>query len=289
MTRKYTLIVVEGPHDQAFVGRVLSLLGMNSFRHKPQSGKEELLDPVWEAWKPKIKSPRRLYDPIFMPAIYDDERRSVAVLVAGGSEIFGPFAKRLANQLAWLTDLARQGGTLAIVADADQKPVDVTFADLATALVPVIGGFGEQPGVVVDVQIPTTDAILRTGAFILPNNDEVGTVESVLLPLGLLELEPLLLRAHSFVDECDESLKAHFAPFDHLKAVVATAASILQPGSTNTVTIEKDAWITADGLAHPALAPFVDFLRLVLDIPQPTTPTPPTAATVGDDLIQDLL
>jgi hypothetical protein len=88
--------------------------------------------------------------------------------------------------------------------------------------------------------------------------------------LGQINHGKLLEHAQRFVEGCDPELKADFKPFDHLKATIAAAASILQPGSTNTVTIEKDQWITANLLEHEALAPFVTFLRELLELPNPS-------------------
>lgn len=287
MTTTYTLIVVEGPHDQAFVARVLTILGLRSFKDKPNHGREDLLDPFWEYWKPEIKKNRRLYESIFMPSLFADDSRSVAVVVAGGSGIFGPFASRLATKPEWVAKLAASAGALVLIADADMKPAAETFADLAAAYRPVLTGFPERPGEIVTLNLAAAAAALRVGAFILPNNADFGTVETVLLPVGRRHLAPLLDHAHAFVDGCEAPLKAHFAPFDSLKAIVAAAASILHPGATNTVSIENDAWITSDGIADPALSPFVDFLRVVLGLPPPASTVVP-----GDpdplDLIQEL-
>ena len=276
MSLRYALVVVEGPHDRAFVGRVLSGLGFSAFKEKPKKGRKERLDQFWEGWVPSYPKSGNLYMPLDMLDIWENTDWAVGVKVAGGSEIFSTFPKtQLVNKREWLAELTKNNGAFAIVADADHAPVDDTFKKLEQAYNPVLGGFPNAAGGI--VALP-----LRIGAYVLPDCLKEGTVESVLLPLGQTNHGQLLGHAKRFVDGCEPALKANFAPFDDLKATVAAAASILQPGSTNTVTIEKDKWITADHLDHATLAPFVAFLRQLLDlpnVPNEAAPTPTTANT----------
>ena len=48
---RYAIIGVEGPHDQAFVGKVLKLLGFKDFREELK-GIESDLDPFWRKFIP---------------------------------------------------------------------------------------------------------------------------------------------------------------------------------------------------------------------------------------------
>ena len=48
---KYAIIGVEGPHDQAFTGKVLKLLGLKDFREELK-GLESQLDPFWRKFIP---------------------------------------------------------------------------------------------------------------------------------------------------------------------------------------------------------------------------------------------
>jgi hypothetical protein len=277
MSLRYALIVVEGPHDRAFVGRVLSGLGFSSFKDKPNKGRKTRLDAFWNEWVPSYPKSDNLYMPLDMLDIWENTDWAVGVKAAGGSEIFSTFPKtQLVNKPEWLAKLTTSNGAIAIVADADQAPVDDTFKKLEQAYNPVLGGFPTTAG-------STVALPLRIGAYVLPDCVKEGTVESVLLPLGQTNHGKLLQHAQKFVDGCEPELKADFKPFDHLKATVAAAASILQPGSTNTVTIEKDQWITTALLDHPELTPFVTFLRNLLELPNvPKEPSPtPTAANTG--------
>lgn len=180
--------------------------------------------------------------------------------MAEGSEIFSTFATRLDNKPEWLEDLSNAKGAISFVADADNAPVATIFMKLQEAYTPVLDTFPDAPGQVVSRRY-------RVGTYILPDCNCEGTVESVLLPLGEKHHAELLAHARRFIDGCEPRLKSHFKPFDHLKATVAAAASVLQPGYTNTVTIEKDDWVSAELIAHPILAPFIAFLRDLLEMP----------------------
>ena len=48
---KYAIIGVEGPHDQAFTGKVLKLLGLKDFGEELK-GLESQLDPFWRKFIP---------------------------------------------------------------------------------------------------------------------------------------------------------------------------------------------------------------------------------------------
>ena len=69
MSRKYVLIGVEGPHDQAFVSRILcKLLGFSKF-----DGKMSELDNFWRKFIPNYPKGGNLYDRLDMPQIlYND-------------------------------------------------------------------------------------------------------------------------------------------------------------------------------------------------------------------------
>lgn len=262
MTR-YGLVVVEGPHDRAFVGRVLALLGFKSFRGRPKSGRSAHLDPFWAPWVPTYPRGDNLYLPLDMPDIWETADWSVGVRAAGGSEVYSTMPQFLEDQPEWLRQIQAARGAVGVVVDADEGPPAAVYDRLRAAWSGVLGGLPEALGTV-------RGGEARVGAFVLPDNREPGTVESVLLPLGERALGPLLCRARWFVRTAPAVHASRLGRSGRLKATVAAAASILQPGSTNTVTIERDDWITSENSDHPALAPFVGFIRNLLDLPEPS-------------------
>jgi hypothetical protein len=64
VNRSYALIGVEGPQDQAFVGKVLKFLGFQSF-----DGQESKLEPFWRNFIPPYPRQGNLYKRLDMPSI----------------------------------------------------------------------------------------------------------------------------------------------------------------------------------------------------------------------------
>lgn len=276
MTTRYAFIVVEGPHDRAFVTRVLESLGFERFE-----GKAADLDPAWAAWRPTYPKDDNLYSPLDMPSILHHDRWSVGVYVAGGGQLWSKktgFKLRLKNQGAFVELL--KSGALAFVLDSDNEDAASLVKRLHQLYKDLLPALPAHPD-----EISTAGP--RVGAFVVPERSKRGTVECLLLETGRSAHGPLIDAAAAFVEARTADELTHFAPFDHLKARVAVAASILRPGSTNTVTIEKDQWITADALTHPALLPFVNFICSLLELPRPASPPPPDDVQVLLDLLED--
>jgi hypothetical protein len=258
MSKRYGLLIVEGPHDQAFVARVLRCLGFSRF-----DGKVDKLDRVWEPWKPTYPKNGYLYAPLDMPTIMFNTDWSIGVMRGEGDGLYSPqkgLPLRLRNNSIFVSTL-HENGAIGFVVDADENPPEVRTQKIHDAYSPLFSHLSATPG-----QIMAGPP--RTGSFVIPNNKDPGTVETVLWPLGQTHYAELLEYADTFVRACEPELTQHFKPFDHLKARVATAASILQPGSTNTITIERDKWITSSQLSQEPLVPFIRFLEELFELPK---------------------
>ena len=261
MSKRYGLLIVEGPHDQAFVARVLCCLGFQRF-----DGKQAGLDRVWEPWKPTYPKNGQLYAPLDMPKILVNQDWSIGVMVAGGGELWSRqkgFALRLRNNGSFMASI-KNNGAIGFVLDADNEAPKRLVEKLQEVYLGIFADMPAAPGRV-------EPGPPRIGCFVIPNNTDIGTVESVLLPLGQTQYGKLLAHADAFVGACEPDLTTHFKPFDHLKARVAAAASILQPGSTNTITIERDDWVTERLLQHERLVPFVRFVCELFELSSPLT------------------
>lgn len=257
MSTRYGLLVVEGPHDQAFVARVLRCMGFSRF-----DGKVDKLDRVWEPWKPTYPKNGYLYAPLDMPTIMFNADWSIGVMRGEGDGLYSPqkgLPLRLRNNSAFISRL-HDDGAIGFVVDADENPPEACTQKIHDAYSALFAHLSAIPGQI-------TVGPPRAGTFVIPNNTDSGTVESVLLPLGQTHYAPLLGYADTFIRACEPELTKHFKPFDHLKARVAAAASILQPGSTNTITIERDKWITSSQLKDEPIALVVAFLRELFELP----------------------
>lgn len=79
---RYALLGVEGTHDQAAVGKLLKIAGLQRFNGRLQS-----LNPFWKKFVPVYPHPEKqsLYERLDMPSIYETEVCSVAVYQGQGS------------------------------------------------------------------------------------------------------------------------------------------------------------------------------------------------------------
>ncbi len=63
MADRYAILGVEGPHDQAFVSKILQLMGFQEFK-----GKKSKLAPFWFQFIPTYPK-KHLYVRVDMPSI----------------------------------------------------------------------------------------------------------------------------------------------------------------------------------------------------------------------------
>lgn len=256
---KYAIIGVEGPHDQAFVSKVLkALLGFKDFRGKEYKGLEDNLDPFWQIFIPSYPSKGNLYKRLDMPSILYNDSMSVAVYQGEGSNLVNNLDAFICDHPPYRQELTAFG----IVADADDKSLDSVVDPYANRFRNYYPNFPNQPGVV-DTNSP------RTGIYVLPDNESQGVLDTLLCNCGKVVYPEYTQRAKTYLDEFSEeeleSLK--WGPFDSQKALVATVVSVLRPGKTNTVSIADNDWVSDRTQKEvPQMRKFVNFLQQLLDI-----------------------
>jgi len=250
---KYAIVGVEGNHDQAFVGRVLKYLGWKQF-----DGQEKKLDPFWRKFIPRYPRKGNLYKRLDMPSIWFDDRLSVAVYVGEGSNLNQNLDDILQNN----PEYKHQVDAFGIVADSDRTNAVEVARHYADSLKAHFPNFPDRPGIV-DRNSP------RTGMYILPDNSSTGVLDTLLCRCGAVIYPEYMSRAHSYLDQFSdrERRELKWKPFDNEKALIATVASILKPGKTNTASISDNCWICQDTVEQVAeLQNFVEFFRQLLAI-----------------------
>ncbi|MEO7327494.1 MAG: DUF3226 domain-containing protein [Minicystis sp.] len=261
MSRRYAVLVVEGPSDQAVVARALKLLGFKSF-----GGQHAELARLWRSQNELVPTypPRsgNLYERLPMPSILYTETSSVAVYSGGGSRLAVQVRELLSNH-----DLHEALDAFGVVADADDHPPAAVATRYQTAFQGLFPAFPALPGEVV----PGPPAL---GVFVLPDNVQQGVVEHLVIECGGHVYPTHMERARRYVGEFAEEDRAHakWAPFDEQKAVVASVASLLKPGKTNTASLADNLWIGDQTQHLSKLAGLLRFLRALVP------------AAVGDEL-----
>ena len=266
---RYAIIGVEGPHDQAFVGKVLKLLRFKDFKEewdnldkstrldmsKELEGK---FDKFWHKFIPKYPKQGSLYKRLNMPSILFTESLSVVIYEGEGSNMVTNLDDILSANSEYQTDLAAFG----IVADCDKSTPDRIVEPYANKFRSYFPNFPQCPGVV-NTNSP------RTGVYVLPDNASPGVLDTLLCECGQIAYPVYMEKASSYLNEFSESdIKSlKWKNFDREKALVATVVSVLKPGKTNTTSIADNNWVSKQTQQQvPALANFIEFLSQLLEV-----------------------
>jgi hypothetical protein len=254
---KYAIIGVEGPHDQAFTGKVLKLLGLKDFGEELK-GLESQLDPFWRKFIPVYPKKGNLYKRLDMPSLLFNDTISVAIYAGEGSNLVTNLDDILFANSEYQTNLAAFG----IVADCDKSTPDRIVEPYANKFRSYFPNFPDRPGVV-NTNSP------RTGIYVLPDNASPGVLDTLLCECGQIAYPVYMEKASSYLNEFSESdIKSlKWKNFAQEKALVATVVSVLKPGKTNTTSIADNNWVSKQTQQQvPALANFIEFLSQLLEV-----------------------
>jgi len=163
---EYSYVVVEGPHDLEFIGRLFRDHGI----HKVQ--REEKLDAFWHPLIPRRFPPDGdLLKRVPVPAFFQNADYSVAIHSAIGSHRLVPTVEETFRFPGFKS---AEISSIGLFLDADQNGAHHHFgllsAKIQTAGLPP---FPDEPGIVNHTGV-------RTGVFIFPDNLNPGTLENLL-------------------------------------------------------------------------------------------------------------
>lgn len=249
MTR-HVLLSVEGPHDEAVIGRLLRTL--HQFE---RIEKEAVLDPIWSALIPRSYPVKNLVARHPVPAFYARPDLTVAILFGEGSG----WSKQLSDSLALLRGSPEAVGVL-VDADTDAAK---SLKDAQKKL----RAFNLTPGAHGEVVRGAIDC----GVYVVPGS-ETGTMENLLLAAGRRVYGTALTAAERLVDDTlngsmgilDGEQTDLRKPAGKKKATLAITSSLLKPGKAVQVSISDNRWIV-DALDEPLVAELNKFLKSLLD------------------------
>lgn len=272
MARRFSYIVVEGPHDESFLGRILRR-GGQSF-HLIERKSE--VDPHWHSLIPKNYPvglpPNDFLQRVPMPTFYQNETHSVAIQSANGID---KIVRRLEETLQ--TPELNTPDSIGVVLDSDSTETTVARSrDLASKIqalsVKFAPSWPELPGALVSA----LETRCRLGQFVLPDNQAQGTLEDILIAVGRIAYPSLFPMAEAHVQAAQTNLvvgqngwtgddnREFRAPAGPKKATVASATAILKPGKTCQVTLADNRWIDASTLQVSPLKEFAEWLHALV-------------------------
>ncbi len=248
--------VTEGPHDVEALGRLLSRLGAIRVQNIDQ------LDAFWKRLVPRIfPHEGDLLRRVPVPVFFQAEAFSVAVHSAIGiSEISKVTRASLAN-------LDEPPAAVGVVVDADDRSATVVWNEILAEMSEF--DFGQAPG-----QPGVSEP--RAGVFVLPNNEDPGTLETLLLTCGEKVYPELIRSARTWIESLDPWDNTIFAnanerkylakPAGKVKAVVAAVASVLRPGRSVQVSIQDNRWLSdPEAMSIPEVAAFQAFVSSLIN------------------------
>lgn len=254
----YSYIVVEGPHDAAFVARLLTLAGCKLVRPKTQ------LDPYWHPLIPeKFPVDDDIVERVRIPHFYQNQQHSIAVHAAGSDSKIVATLEESLSALALKNSPLSSLSAIGAIIDADHSPA-TRFANLRADLlkIPIIANhfpnWPTEPG-----RIGNSP---RTGIFVMPDNQTEGTLESLLLDAASTTWPKILQQATTYVNAAKENLAPAERneidrPAGPNKAIAASISNLLRPGYAIQNSIKDDNWLTPATLALPRIAALQTFLH----------------------------
>jgi hypothetical protein len=262
-----SLFVVEGPHDEAALGRLLRLRKLEAVT------KLSALDSFWERLVPRTFPHRDdLRARVPVPSFYASNSYSVGILSAVGIDNL----VRTANTSLLLLPDGLSG--LGLVLDSDDRDVAVSWRTLQTQL----SGLGDRAG---SVCVGLNG--MRIGGFVLPDNQSSGTLEAMLLECAEVAYPTLLSTARAFIEPLDPHDTSIFSsskerqdlakPSGKDKAIVGAIANVLRPGKAVQVSLQDNRWLRdPECLKLAKVAALLNFVDAVIGFTSPTSPTAPT-------------
>lgn len=253
---RFVLIVTEGPHDVAIIGKIYKFLGYSELE-RMQDIPTEL--QVFIPQKYPSGEDGYLNRAVPRPSYFRKENKYIVVENAGG---ISKIAEKLSKDISILRESVRQMlYGVAIVADMDnleysarqKEMIDQLQAEMDEEEIEIINlGEAKIKG---EHEYPLL-------MFFFPDNKNEGTLEKILLKGASVSYPELLHGAQIYIDDAKKLYS--FRNYDDLKATVGVIANVLKPGRANQVSISENEWLTANSIMNlKEHKHFTDFLMSI--------------------------
>ncbi|MDB9315801.1 hypothetical protein PN462_21990 [Spirulina sp. CS-785/01] len=259
---KYCYIVVEGQHDIEVLIKLIKKLNLSVIKQR------SLVDSFWDALIPNIFPINDdLLKRVPVPRFLQNDEYSIAIHSARGIE---NIAQTLEESLFVLE--VTQLYSIGLILDADDTELpSKRFQQLKDLLSNKLS--------FMDVELAQLGAVKtvnqnqqKLGVFIIPNNQDSGTLEDILIECAkcnynnLFELAEKYIRDMNRDDLKKSDLKELKKPAGEKKAKISIISSVLKPGKTIQVSIQDNRWIDEKSLQLPMLINLRDFIADLLGV-----------------------
>lgn len=261
--KKFGYLVVEGPHDVAFVARLLKPLGFALIRDEYE------LDPFFHPLIPRtFPYQNDLCKRMPVPTFLQSESHVLAIQSAEGDT---QLISTLEEDLTMIATHSLCG--IGLICDADDQSPDNRYNAIAQLLrdsttIKVTADF------IAPATIHHQPNSPNWGMFVLPDNCNGGTLETLLLLAGASVYPNLLKAAQDYVaavpccNELRKDDKKQFnKPAGEHKATVGAMANVLRPGKAVQVSIQDNRWLNDQTLEIQPIKAVKTFLHQLFDLP----------------------
>ena len=281
---RIVFVLCEGPHDVAFLSRLLSAAGYMNYKKTvkdypfPLSGWlveatkklsiEDLnVDKVYKELSTILPSGAMVNEDceqlILLYAMHGDSRKKERkeLMTHLKKWISSPEDEKEFSIMEESSDIGHNFG-LVILYDADDKGIEARIAEIKTdlrELFPIIDGINRNGEVI------STDEKFKIGAYVFAEENEgLGTLEDILLPLMKKDNEDIFKDAEHFLDTHKDVSRLRPLVFmkdstgkvvqsrnksnkyHPIKSLLGVVGQLQNSGTSNTVCIEKSDYITLE-------------------------------------------
>lgn len=266
--QRQSLLLVEGQTDLEFIGKLLRFLMPQMKRIK----NPDELDPFWINFT-KLSFPQNndLTKRMEVPGFFQDAQNTVAIVPANSVRELVAAGNRVLSRLDTV-----QPHSIGFILDADTIEAPHQRFDSLLHQIAAAHDYPALPAAC-ELGVPAGDAP-RFGVYILPDCENSGTLEDLLIDCGASAYPHLTAVAQNYIGSIDVSqipardLKDWNKPAGPKKAQVSAMAAVLKPGKSIQVSLLDNQWVSQSSAALPGLSKLSEFLVDLLCI-HPTIPS----------------
>jgi hypothetical protein len=243
MNDEHSILIVEGPHDQAAAERILGLFGYNPINHKERVS--ECFNRLIPTSYPFKEDYINLGDPT--PRFRSKGCSHVAIITAGGDSQIVPAFYKIEN-----IDVAHWENIkfIGVLLDSDSTPVSKRKSDL-------IKGIKRDKNLnfldyskLEDGYITAYGNRIRFDIYAFPDDRNTGSLEDVLIEGAVFRYPTLLTVAEDYIKNIPDPYKTELDKKNTgcKKALIGVMANVFKPGKANQISIQENDWFTRESI-----------------------------------------
>lgn len=235
------LIVVEGAHDIAVIEKLLRLNGVDK-----KISSAEKLPEVWKRTIPSVFpfAEGKLDRITPIPSFVMNDDISVAIKNAGSDDKIISVLQQMLDTMTYEEE--DQLDAIMLLCDADNKTADEKRRKMLEDYVIKDDFIFETYNNNLFLNVAVKK--IPTFIYVLPNNEEKGNLENLLLEAAEEVYPELLALADEYIKQASEYQEILKRTQYEKKAKIGCIVNTMKPGKANQVSILDDEWVSEETL-----------------------------------------